>query len=214
MKLSEYSIELRIILFEMNLKVDAVWPPINDKKSQSMAAIEIKYLGWEPKRDWGKGGWWKLWQSGEICLVSHTRQRITHMARHGGIAAITYPLLVTKFCSWGLHLKRPKKCHLRIPLGSSYHKVSRKPYSRRELQHVCLIARGSWWACPDYLHCSFGPCWAGRCRYQDKTPLTHWPCQPTMHQMWNHLSSEECLMWGSNSLHNQTKLLMSRTEPD
>ena len=45
MKLSEYSIELRIILFEMNLKVDAVWPPINDKKSQSMAAIEIKYLG-------------------------------------------------------------------------------------------------------------------------------------------------------------------------
>ena len=70
----------------------------------------------------------------------------------------------------------------------------------------CLIARSPWWACPDYLHCSWahmlsvvvevvvaehcswGHMLSTRCRYQDKTPLTLGGCQTTIRHIWNHLS--------------------------
>ena len=70
---------LRQVLTKTRLQCGAT----NGKKSRSMAAIEIKYLGSWPKRDLGScvwGGRRKLWQSGEICLVSPPPacQRLTY----------------------------------------------------------------------------------------------------------------------------------------
>ena len=56
---------------------------------------------------------------------------------------------------------------------------------------MCLIARGSWWACPDYLHCSFDPCWGDGADLEIR-PLSHTgPVRPS------------CIKYGTTSFQHK-----------